>query len=99
MNIFPTTILLATDGSEEAELAAQTAAELANKTHSELHVVHVFGITSWYPTYPEATDFDATELEDPVLEEDLHRISERRARELLDAEVQKIRLVGGTPVQ
>jgi nucleotide-binding universal stress UspA family protein len=41
MSIFPTKILLATDGSEEAELAAQTAADLADKTDSELHVVHV----------------------------------------------------------
>jgi hypothetical protein len=38
MSIFPTRILLATDGSEEATLAAQTAIDLANKTGSELHV-------------------------------------------------------------
>src|SRR5919112_1325298 len=41
MSIFPTKILLATDGSTEAELAARTAADLAQKTDSELHVVHV----------------------------------------------------------
>jgi nucleotide-binding universal stress UspA family protein len=99
MSIFPTTILLATDGSKEAGLAARTAAELADKTGSELHLVHVFGITPWYPVYPEATDFDGTEVEDPVLEEDLQRISEQRARELLDAEVEKIRSVGGTLAQ
>jgi nucleotide-binding universal stress UspA family protein len=40
MSIFPTRILLATDGSEEATLAAQTAIDLANKTGSELHVVY-----------------------------------------------------------
>jgi nucleotide-binding universal stress UspA family protein len=84
MSIFPTTILLATDGSKEAALAARTAAKLADKTGSELHLVHVFGISPWYPAYPEATDFDGTELEDPVLGEDLQRISEQRARELLD---------------
>ena len=44
MSIFPTKVLLATDGSEEAALAARTAADLAQKTGSELHVVHVFGI-------------------------------------------------------
>jgi nucleotide-binding universal stress UspA family protein len=33
MSIFPTKILLATDGSREAELAARTAADLAQKTH------------------------------------------------------------------
>ena len=38
MSIFPTTILLATDGSAQAQLAARTAADLAQKTDSELHV-------------------------------------------------------------
>ncbi len=99
MSILPTKILLATDGSKEAELAARNAAELADKTGSELHVVHVFGITPWYPTYPDVTGFDGTELEDPMLEEDLERTSEQRARELLDAEVEKIRSVGGTVAQ
>jgi nucleotide-binding universal stress UspA family protein len=41
MSIFPTKILLATDGSEEASLAATTAADLAKSTGSELHVLHV----------------------------------------------------------
>jgi nucleotide-binding universal stress UspA family protein len=96
MSIFPTKVLLATDGSREAELAARTAAELADKTDSELHVVNVFGIMPWYPVYP---DFDETERVDPVLEEDLQRISEQRARKLLGAEVEKIRSVGGAQAQ
>ena len=41
MSIFPTTVLLATDGSKDAELAATTALELANNTRSELHIVLV----------------------------------------------------------
>jgi nucleotide-binding universal stress UspA family protein len=41
MSFFPTRILVATDGSEEAELAATAAAELAKSTNSELHIVHV----------------------------------------------------------
>jgi nucleotide-binding universal stress UspA family protein len=41
MSIFPTKILLATDRSREAQLAATTAADLAKSTNSELHVVHV----------------------------------------------------------
>jgi hypothetical protein len=41
MSIFPTRILVATDGSREAELAVTTAADLAKSTDSELHVVHV----------------------------------------------------------
>ena len=39
--VFPARILLATDASEEAHLAATTAADLAKATGSELHVVHV----------------------------------------------------------
>ena len=41
MGIFPTRILLATDGSEGADLAASSAVKLARRTGSELHVVHV----------------------------------------------------------
>jgi nucleotide-binding universal stress UspA family protein len=41
MAVFPTKILLAAEGSETAELAAQTAVELSNETGSELHVVCV----------------------------------------------------------
>ena len=64
MSIFPTTILLATDGSREAELAARTAADLANSTNSELHVVtvalgnpdpiyHIHEASLRYETYEE----------------------------------------------
>ena len=69
MSIFPTKILVATDGSKEADLAARTATELADKTGSELHLVHVFGITPWYPAYPEGGGFGVGVLENPVLEE------------------------------
>jgi len=41
MSIFPTKILLATDGSEEATLAAQIAADIAQKTRSELYLAYV----------------------------------------------------------
>src|SRR3712207_2214787 len=41
MSIFPTKILLATDGSKEAVLASRTAADLAQSTSSELHVLYV----------------------------------------------------------
>ena len=46
MSIFPTKILLATDGSKDAELAASTAIDLANKTGSQLHVVHIMDVVS-----------------------------------------------------
>src|ERR687895_2275910 len=41
LSIFPTKILLATDSSKDAQLAATTAANLAKSTNSELHVLHV----------------------------------------------------------
>jgi len=94
MSIFPTNILLATDGSREAQLAARTAADLSQKTNSELHVVHAFGIApAGPPVYPEATDLQSVEFE--AESEERQRISERRAREVLEAEVQKIRSAGG----
>jgi nucleotide-binding universal stress UspA family protein len=95
MSILPDKILLATDGSEEAELAGRFSIELADNIGSELHVVHVFGIMPWYAFYPEGTDPDEAEPEEPVVEEDLRRTSERRARELLDAEVERIGSLGG----
>src|SRR3712207_5329345 len=52
--VFPAKILLATDGSEEATLAVQTAAELCEKTGSELHVVHVGEVTLLHHYHPEA---------------------------------------------
>ena len=41
MSIFPTKILLATDGSEEARQATQAAAELSKETGSEVHIAYV----------------------------------------------------------
>jgi nucleotide-binding universal stress UspA family protein len=93
MSIFPTRILLATDGSEEGKLAATVAADLAGKTDSELHVVHVFGLAPVGSSYPEAADIAGVELEN------LERISEQRAREVLDAEVENVRSVAGTVAQ
>jgi nucleotide-binding universal stress UspA family protein len=52
--MFPTRILLGTDGSGEASLAAQAAVELANGTHSELHVVHVVHTVPELPYPPRS---------------------------------------------
>ena len=41
MSVFPTKVLVATDGSEDSQLATRTAVELAQETSSELHVVYV----------------------------------------------------------
>jgi nucleotide-binding universal stress UspA family protein len=95
MSIFPTKVLVATDGSREAQLAAQSAADLSKKTHSEVHLVHVFGIAPvGPPVYPEATTLQSVEFE--AESDQRQRITERRAREVLDAEVQRIRSGGGT---
>jgi nucleotide-binding universal stress UspA family protein len=59
MSIFPTKVLLATDASAEAQLAATTAADLASSTNSELHVVHVGELR---PTFLAQTEVEPAEL-------------------------------------
>jgi nucleotide-binding universal stress UspA family protein len=86
MSIFPTKILLATDGSEEAELALLTAVDLAIRTDSELHVVHVGG--EHHPDLP-------TLLEPRLFEERLREL-EQEAREVLEGQVKKVEEAGGT---
>jgi nucleotide-binding universal stress UspA family protein len=80
MSIFPTKILLATDGSREARLAATTAADLAKSTNSELHVVHVGELR---PTFLAQTEVEPAE-------------HEREAQRLLEEEVRRVEEAGGT---
>jgi nucleotide-binding universal stress UspA family protein len=80
VSIFPTKVLLATDGSREAQLAATTAADLANSTNSELHVVHVGELL---PTFLAQTESEPVELE-------------REAQRQLDEEVRRVQQAGGT---
>ncbi len=98
MSIFPTRILLAADGSEDAARATEVAVEISEKTGSELHVIHVYGALT-YPLYSEAIAPGGAELEDPVLQEELENLSEQRAREVLDDAVEKVRSAGGTVAQ
>jgi nucleotide-binding universal stress UspA family protein len=85
MSIFPTTILLATDGSEEAQLAATTAADLAQKTNSELHVLTV------------GPDYPLYELpEHPADFEDVVSENRREAKEMLEQQAKRIEESGGT---
>jgi nucleotide-binding universal stress UspA family protein len=51
LSIFLIKILLATDGSEEATLAARAAVDLADKANSELHVVNIRMQEYGYPIY------------------------------------------------
>src|SRR5918993_1768134 len=46
--------------------------------------------------YPEATDSEGVNLPDPVLEEELERSAKQTGKEVLDAEVQRVRSAGGT---
>ncbi len=82
MSIFPTKILLGTDGSKEAELATDTAVGLAQKSGSELHVVHVI-------TLPLDTH-DRSSFEPGVW-----RQLEQRARKRLEELVGRIQASGG----
>jgi nucleotide-binding universal stress UspA family protein len=85
MSIFPTTILLATDGSEEAKLATQAATELSNETGSELHVVYVL------PTPAEMMGhhFYSAEIRERLIGE-----SEGEARAFLEKQAEQIRAEG-----
>ncbi len=86
MSIFPTRILLAIDGSEEAELAATKAVDLADATDSELHVVHVGVVPLFLESYPGTLGYERR-LYDQI-EED--------SRELLRELSWRVKLAGGT---
>jgi nucleotide-binding universal stress UspA family protein len=83
MAIFPTLILLATDGSPHAALAAQSAVELCERTGSELHVVHV---GEYLPTFYAYTEEEPTELQ-------------HNAQQLLEEQTQSIEAAGGQVAQ
>ncbi len=100
MSIFPTKILLATDGSSEAELATRTAVDLAQKTGSELHLIHVLDVAQIAMGAAVTTDpMMGLEEPDPILEERLERLSEQRGKEVLDTEVERARSAGVTVAQ
>ena len=76
MSTFPTRILLATDGSEEAHLAALRAVDLADATDSELHVVHVGVVPIVLRSYPGTLGYERR------LYEDIEEVSRELLREL-----------------
>lgn len=85
MGDFPTKILLATDGSEGAELAVSRAVELAQETDSELHVVHVGQAPAFLASDPETRGYDRMLLEE----------IEDEARELLRKLAWRVKVAGG----
>ena len=97
MSIFPTTVLLAIDGSTEASLATEAAVEIAIKTRSELHLVYVRSdplLTTLYEgEYPRGVQ----DL-DHEFDEELESAG-RAAQEVLDAAVRKVDSLGGVVAQ
>ncbi len=88
MSAFASKILLATDGSPEAERATRMAVKLSNRLGSELHVVRVGGVPSAYYGYSEAEMFGR--------EFQILRVrAEGYVRERLDEEAEKVREMGG----
>jgi nucleotide-binding universal stress UspA family protein len=83
MVVFPTRVLLATDGSPDATLAAQAAIEVCDSTGSELHIVHV---GEYVPTYLAYTEEEPATLR-------------HNAQRLLEEQVERIRSAGGAIAQ
>src|ERR671916_487831 len=79
MSFFPPPILLAPDGSEEPQLAATTAADLAQKTNSDLHVLSVGPDLPLYELPEHPADF-----------EDVLRENRRQAKEMLEQQAKRI---------
>src|SRR5215211_3419467 len=89
MSIFPTKILLATDGSKEAQLAFASAADLSKKTGSELYVVYVGHMPLVAYESPGATTLD------PDLLGRMQEGAEQEARTMLEELVQRVGKTGG----
>jgi nucleotide-binding universal stress UspA family protein len=88
-SIFPTKIVLATDGSAEATLAVRTAADIATKASSELHIVYATPI-------PMAVDPASEVLR--VSEEAEERVK-REAQQFLDEQLKQVEAAGGRVTQ
>ena len=84
MSDFPAKILVATDGSEDAMLAARAAISLAKDTDAELHVIHV-GPAHVYPP-PTAGPTPPTGTDEELRQE---------AQGVLDWQVDEIKKAGG----
>jgi nucleotide-binding universal stress UspA family protein len=85
MSIFPTKMLVATDGSEEAKLALSTAADLAKSTNSELHIAYVFPTAVQRP-FPNPITARPAEVLQHELEEAMNQ-----AQSFLDREVEQVK--------
>jgi nucleotide-binding universal stress UspA family protein len=90
MSIFPTQILLATDGSDESALATEAATELSRETGSEVHLVYVLPTPAQligHHLYPDET------------RESVIGGAERDAENFLKEQAEKINSDGGKVVE
>src|ERR687886_2580339 len=85
MSMFPTKILLATDGSESAAPATRAAADLSAATGSEIELVYIGKDISTPAAYNDPSSKDAE--------------AARKARELLDGVAKEIEEDGGRVVE
>jgi len=88
MNLLPKKILLATDGSEDAELAGRAAANLSVRAGAELHVVHAWQAVPHPFIDPDYYEEGARQL----LQEATERVADAGAA------VKEAHLVMGSPV-
>ncbi len=86
MSIFPTQILLATDGSDESKLATEAATELSRETGSEVHLVYVL---------PTPAQLIGHHLYTDEIRESLIGGAERDAETFLKEQAEKISSDGG----
>ena len=86
MSVFPTKILLATDGSEEAVRATEATVELSRETGSEIHVVYVL---------PTPAQMIGHHLYSDEIRESLIGGAEREAETFLKAQADRIGSDGG----
>jgi nucleotide-binding universal stress UspA family protein len=80
-------MLLATDGSEEAELAARAAVELAENTSSKLHVVYVEPMPDFMKKNAAGT---------PGYDREFYEMIEGEGRETLRKLVWRVKVAGGS---
>src|SRR3712207_6548549 len=80
-------LLLATDGSENAELATRAAVELAEGTGSELHVVYVEPMPDFMKKHAAGT---------PGYDRELYEKIEGEGRETLRKLVWRVKAAGGS---
>jgi nucleotide-binding universal stress UspA family protein len=91
MSTFPTKILLASDGSQNAAKAAQMASDIANTSDSELHVLHIGNMKDFHIAPGAEQSFSARSGT-------LGEIREK-AEKRLDEAVKQVEQVGGTVTQ